>query len=88
MGLVYWILYDVLKVAMWTFYRDIRVVGAEHVPRRRPVLICGYAAKLKLRAGTGWSLGPGYSARLGHLLHPPTRSPPSSSRPLGTTATW
>jgi len=42
MGIVYWLLYHILKVALWTFYRDIRVVGAEHVPRRRPVIICGY----------------------------------------------
>ena len=40
-GPVYWTLYHVLRVALWGYYRDIRVVGTEHVPRRRPVLICG-----------------------------------------------
>ena len=90
MGLVYWILYDVLKVAMWTFYRDIRVVGAEHVPRRRPVLICGYGAKLKLRAALGVEGRDGVEFRTGlersfgplvpptHTLTPPTHLLPSS----------
>jgi len=45
MNLLYLFMYHLMSVLVWVWYRDIDAVGVDHVPRKRPVLLCGYVCR-------------------------------------------